>query len=81
MKRVYLDVCALCRPFDDQGQARIQAEATSVDLILSNVRRKKLELVVSPVHDAEIAAIDDTEERYQVNVRVRMLPTLPMLNN
>jgi hypothetical protein len=23
-KRVYLDVCALCRPFDDQAQMRIR---------------------------------------------------------
>ena len=26
LKRIYLDVCALCRPFDDQHQVRIRLE-------------------------------------------------------
>ena len=73
MKRVYLDVCALCRPFDDQSQARIRAESTSIDLILNAARRKKFELVVSSAHDAEVKAIRDAEERYQLNMRLAML--------
>jgi hypothetical protein len=63
LRRVYLDVCALSRPFDDQTQARIRLEADAVQLILSNIRQGKLRLIVSAAHTVEIAAIDDGEER------------------
>lgn len=62
-KHVYLDVCALGRPFDDQAQIRIRLETEAVQLILSYVRSGDLALVISPVHDAEINAIDDPVER------------------
>jgi hypothetical protein len=52
-RRVYLDVCALCRPFDDQSQMRIRLEADAVQLILSHVRGESLALAVSPVHELE----------------------------
>jgi predicted nucleic acid-binding protein len=61
--RVYLDVCALCRPFDDQAQMRIRLETEAVQLILSHVRSESLTLVVSSVHDVEISAIDVSVER------------------
>ena len=60
---VYLDVCALCRPFDDQNQMRIRLETDAVQLILSHVRAGNLGLIVSPVHEVEIAAIEDLAER------------------
>jgi len=31
-KQVYLDVCALCRPFDDQQQVRLRLETNAVEL-------------------------------------------------
>ena len=62
-RRVYLDVSALCRPFDDQAQMRIRLETDAVLLILSHVRSKNLTLIVSPVHRVEIAAIADLAER------------------
>ncbi len=61
--RVYLDVCALCRPFDDQSAIRIRLETEAVQLILSHVRAGDLMLVVSPVHAGEIGAIADPIER------------------
>ena len=79
-KRVYLDVCALCRPFDDQRQARIRLETTSVELILAYVRKKKIELIVSPTHDAEIEATADREERSQLMLLLKQLGTRPALN-
>ena len=60
---VYLDLCALCRPFDDQKQMRIRLEADAVQLILSHIRVGNLRLSVSPAHDFEISAIDDVTER------------------
>ena len=63
LRQVYLDVCALSRPFDDQTQARIRLETDAVQLILSNVRQGRLRLIVSAAHTVEMAAIDDVEER------------------
>lgn len=65
-KRVYLDVCVLCRPFDDQQQVRIRLETSAVELILAHVREAELALIVSPVHQLEIDAITDLEERKQL---------------
>ncbi len=63
VKQIYLDVCALCRPFDDQTQMRVRLETEAVQLILSHVRVDDVILVVSPVHDVEVAAISDRTER------------------
>lgn len=62
-ERIYLDVCALCRPFDDQTQMRIRLETEAVQLILSYARSGDLTLIASPVHDIEIGAFDDAIER------------------
>lgn len=62
-KRIYLDVCALSRPFDDQSQMRIRLETEAVQLILSYVRSGDLVLIISPVHKAEINDIGDSIER------------------
>jgi len=66
LKRVYLDVCALSRPFDDQHQVRIQLETNAITIILEYVKQKELELIVSITHDLEIAPISDLEERQQL---------------
>jgi hypothetical protein len=34
---VYLDVCSLCRPFDDQKYSRIRLETEAVNLIFAKV--------------------------------------------
>jgi len=65
-KRVYLDVCALCRPFDDQRHMRIRLETSAVELILAHVQSSDYQLIVSPVHDIEIGAISNKEERDQL---------------
>jgi predicted nucleic acid-binding protein len=62
-KRIYMDVCALCRPFDNQVQMRIRLETDAIQLILSYVRSGRLSLVISPVHVVEIDAIDEMAER------------------
>jgi predicted nucleic acid-binding protein len=65
-KLIYLDVCALSRPFDDQSFMRIRLETEAVNLILSKGKEGKFSLLVSPVHDAEIRAIDDPVERIKL---------------
>jgi len=39
-KRLYLDVCTLCRPFDDQNMMRIRLETDAFYLILRNIQNK-----------------------------------------
>jgi predicted nucleic acid-binding protein len=51
--RVYLDICCLKRPFDDQSQPRIQIETTAVLAILREWREGRLELVRSDAHELE----------------------------
>ena len=63
---VYLDVCALSRPFDDQTFLRIRLETEAVNLIMSKVQEGYLTLAVSPVHFIEINAIPDTLERLEL---------------
>jgi len=63
---IYLDVCALCRPFDDQRYVRIRLESEAVHLILETVRFKRMKLAVSPVHYEEIKDIADPIERHHL---------------
>lgn len=72
-KHIYLDVCALSRPFDDQGYLRISMETEAVNLILSKVRKSSYELLVSPVHVKEIEAIPDTFERIELQTVLEKL--------
>ncbi len=65
-KLIYMDVCALSRPFDEQSFMRIRLETEAVNLILSKVRESELRLLISPVHWKEIEAIQDVVERIEL---------------
>lgn len=65
-QRLYLDVCTLCRPFDDQGAMRIRLETNAYYLILQSIRDQLWQMVVSPVHFQEVQAIPDPQERHEV---------------
>ena len=67
-KIIYIDVCALCRPFDEQEYMRVRLETEAVNLILSKVRDGNYKLIVSPVHIKEIEAISDTIERVELQI-------------
>ena len=68
-QRVYLDVCCLNRPFDDQTQERIRLEAEAILLILERLRAREWEWSSSEAVDAEIERTPDSERR----ARVRLL--------
>ena len=59
--RVYLDVCCLQRPFDDQRQARIHLEAEAVKLILARIENGELLWFSSDVVDDEISQNTDAD--------------------
>ncbi|MFL6247855.1 MAG: PIN domain-containing protein [Thermoanaerobaculia bacterium] len=50
---VYLDICALKRPFDDARDERIRREAEAVARIFEKVESGSIQLVVSPAHRFE----------------------------
>ena len=53
MERVYLDMCSLKRPFDDQRQPRVREEATAVAAIVVRAEAGELALVRSAAHLVE----------------------------
>ena len=63
MKKIYLDVCTLCRPYDDQSYTRVHLETIAVQLILASVEKGLYVLIYSPVHEHEISSIEDDFER------------------
>ena len=66
LKPIYLDVCALSRPFDDQIYLRIRLETEAVNLILSKARQGRYRVLASPVHAKEIESISDPVERIEL---------------
>jgi predicted nucleic acid-binding protein len=74
-KRLYLDICTLCRPFDDQSQMRIRLETNAYYLILQALQAARYTMVVSPVHFAEASAISDVEERREIVAVLEKLGT------
>jgi len=63
---LYLDVCTLSRPFDEQRYIRIKIETEAVNLILSKAKQGDYTLLVSPVHIKELNAIPDIFERVEL---------------
>ena len=63
MIRIYLDVCCLNRPFDDQRQDRVRLESEAVLLILSRIENGEWEWVSSQVVDLEIQRTPDPDRR------------------
>ena len=63
MPSVYLDVCCLSRPFDDQTQDRVHLEAEAVVLILAHCQAGEWEWVSSEAVDFEIEQIPDVALR------------------
>lgn len=66
MSKVYLDVCCLNRPFDDQSQERIRLEAEAVLLILNRCYQGREHWSGSNVLVYEIRRIPDPERRRRV---------------
>ena len=65
--KIYLDVCCLNRPFDDQTQARVRLEAQAVLAILDRVSEGKWEWVSSEAVDLEISKAPDKEQGDRVH--------------
>jgi predicted nucleic acid-binding protein len=65
--RVYLDVCCLNRPFDDQAQERIRLESEAILLIFYRIHVGAITWVSSEVVDYEIGLTPDVTRRGRVS--------------
>lgn len=65
--KVYMDVCCLNRPFDDQTQDRIRMESEAVLMILNRCLSDWI-LVRSEVIDYELSRIPDDERKKRVGI-------------
>ncbi len=78
--RIYLDVCCLNRPFDDQKQERIRLEAEAVLLILERCQKGQWELVGSEAIWFEITQIPDEERRQKVLALAKLKKEMVVIN-
>ena len=75
MKAIYFDVCALCRPFDDQSYLRIALETEAVNLILSKVHNGIYQLIVSLVFIYELNGIRNNVEKVELITLLHSIAT------
>jgi predicted nucleic acid-binding protein len=64
--RIYLDVCCLNRPFDDQRQDRRRLESEAVLLILGHCEAGTWQWISSAVVEEEVNNTPSNERRYRV---------------
>ena len=64
--KIYLDVCCLCRPFDDQTMGRIRLEVTAVQEIIRRCTTGEVTLVSSEAITEEISKIPDIKKQVRV---------------
>ncbi|MBI1811282.1 MAG: PIN domain-containing protein [Nitrospirae bacterium] len=70
--RIYLDVCCLNRPFDDQTQARIHLESEAVLSILNYSQTLNWNVIGSEAIDIEISKMPDSEKKLKVSILASM---------
>ncbi len=75
MKRLYLDVCTYCRPFDDQNFLRIRLETDAFYLITQYIKNGHYQTVVSPVHFKEVGAITSLKKRFKIKSLLNKIDT------
>ncbi|MBW4606048.1 MAG: PIN domain-containing protein [Hassallia sp. WJT32-NPBG1] len=63
---IYLDVCCLNRPFDDQTEERIRLEAEAVMLILNRCQNTQWQILGSEVIDDELEQTPAGERKRQM---------------
>ena len=73
---IYLDVCCLNRPFDDQTQPRIRLESEAILLILDRVEAGGWNWVGSDVLRFEVEQTPDPERRLRVSTLMESIGTI-----
>ena len=65
-KRIYLDVCCLNRPFDNQSQQRVRLEAEAIKSVLLFIGTGQWIGIGSEAIDFEIARMADRDRQVEV---------------
>lgn len=66
MTNIYLDVCCLNRPYDDQTQDRVRMEAEAVKTIMFRIGRGIWAGIRSEVTDFEIGKMEDLDRHLNI---------------
>lgn len=66
--RVYMDVCCLNRPFDDQSQHKIHLETEAIKIIFDKIELQKWKIISSEVIDLEVSKIPELFRKRQVEL-------------
>lgn len=72
MPDVYLDVCCLNRPYDDQSQDRVRLEAEAILLIMRRVDSGEWQLTTSEAVRFEVGRIADSERKTSIENFLRL---------
>ncbi|MHC5722065.1 MAG: hypothetical protein ACYTX0_61130, partial [Nostoc sp.] len=64
---IYLDVCCLNRPFDDQSQERVRLESEAIRLILERIVSGEWSWVGSEVLIDEVGQTPDPDRRFRLS--------------
>ncbi len=79
--RIYMDVCCLNRPFDNQLDNRIHLETESIKIILEKIETTDWVLISSDVIDFEIDKIPDFYRKRKVKTLSRFFDEKIHLND
>jgi len=79
MKRIYLDVCCLNRPFDDQSIDRIHLESEAIMLILKRFESVEWTWISSTVIDHEVDQTSDFERKRRVKTLLSLAHQVVLL--
>jgi len=64
--KIYMDVCCLCRPFDDQTVGRVRLEVTAVQEIIRRCATQEFTMITSEAITEELSKIPDVKKRLRV---------------
>ncbi len=78
--KIYLDVCCLNRPFDDQTQPRIRLESEAILDIIKRCKSGEWELISSTALETEIARTPDLTRREQVQEALKIAQYKILIN-
>ncbi|MBA1335456.1 MAG: hypothetical protein HPY66_1081 [Firmicutes bacterium] len=79
--KIYMDVCCLNRPFDDQTQDKIRIESDAILAILSKCMSGEWQLLSSEVLDIEIENTQDKWKKSKVYELYKLAKEKIMLND
>ena len=73
---IYLDVCCMNRPYDDQSQERIRLESESIRLILERIASGEWSWVGSEAMVDEVGQTPDPGRRARVSTSMQLIGTI-----